>query len=82
MFDSHLNFEFKFPEVAQGAFGFIFTVKDSQSKSENEEENIHAIKQITKPFEHKVFARRTLRELKLLRLVKNDNVFLFWRVID
>jgi len=49
-------------------------VKDSKIGSENEEENILAIKQIEQPFEHKVFARRTLRELKLLRLLQHENV--------
>lgn len=32
------------------------------------------IKKIIKPFEHREFTRRTLRELKLLRLLKHRNV--------
>lgn len=33
-----------------------------------------AIKKIENPFEHKVFAKRTLRELKVLRLLKHENL--------
>ena len=33
-----------------------------------------AIKKIEKAFEHKVFALRTLRELKIMRLLNHDNV--------
>ena len=33
-----------------------------------------AIKKIEKTFEHKIFAQRTLRELKIMRLLKHENV--------
>ena len=33
-----------------------------------------AIKKIDKAFEHKVFALRTLRELKIMRLMDHENV--------
>lgn len=33
-----------------------------------------AIKKIEKAFEHKIFALRTLRELKIMRLLNHDNV--------
>jgi mitogen-activated protein kinase 7 len=33
-----------------------------------------AIKKIEKAFEHKVFALRTLRELKIMRLLDHENV--------
>jgi serine/threonine protein kinase len=33
-----------------------------------------AIKKIERPFEHKTYCKRTLRELKLLRLLDNENV--------
>jgi serine/threonine protein kinase len=33
-----------------------------------------AIKKIEKAFEHKIFAKRTLRELRILRLLKHENV--------
>lgn len=33
-----------------------------------------AIKKIEKAFEHKIFTKRTLRELKILRLLKHENV--------
>lgn len=33
-----------------------------------------AIKKIEKAFEHKIYAKRTLRELKVLRLLQHDNI--------
>ena len=33
-----------------------------------------AIKKIEKTFDHKIYAKRTLRELKILRLLKHENV--------
>ena len=33
------------------------------------EDNLVAIKKIEKAFEHKIFTKRTLRELRLLRLL-------------
>lgn len=33
-----------------------------------------AIKKIEKTFEHRLYAKRTLRELKILRLMRHDNV--------
>ena len=36
--------------------------------------NLVAIKKIEKAFEHKVFTLRTLRELKIMRLLTHENV--------
>lgn len=33
-----------------------------------------AIKKIQKAFQHKLYAKRTVRELKLLRLLKHENI--------
>lgn len=54
--------------VGEGAYGMVVAALET-----NKNEMV-AIKKIIKPFEHKMFARRTLRELKLLRLVKHPNV--------
>lgn len=35
---------------------------------------MYAIKKIEKAFEHKVFAQRTLRELKIMRLLNHENI--------
>lgn len=37
--------------------------------AEDKENNLVAIKKIERAFEHKVFMQRTLRELKILRLL-------------
>jgi len=38
------------------------------------EDSVVAIKKIEKAFEHKIFTKRTLRELKILRLLQHENV--------
>lgn len=45
-------------------------IKDSESP-------MVAIKKIEKAFEHKIFTKRTLRELKILRLLNHENVHPF-----
>lgn len=37
-------------------------------------ENLVAIKKIEKAFEHKIFTKRTLRELKILRYINHENI--------
>lgn len=41
---------------------------------EDPEEALVAIKKVEKAFEHKIFTKRTLRELKILRLLSHENV--------
>ncbi len=50
----------------------IFCAEDSEDLCE--ETRFLAIKKIEKAFEHKTYARKILRELKLLRLLKHENV--------
>ena len=45
-------------------------------KAPDPENNLVAIKKIEKAFEHKIFTKRTLRELKILRLLKHENVLI------
>lgn len=61
--------------VGQGAYGIVVAARDS--KCEEEDNNLVAIKKIEKAFEHKIFTKRTLRELHLLRLLKHENVHSF-----
>ena len=42
--------------------------------SPDPEQALVAIKKIEKAFEHKIFTKRTLRELKILRLLQHENV--------
>jgi serine/threonine protein kinase len=49
--------------VGSGAYGVVVAAKDLET--EDQENNLVAIKKIEKAFEHKVFAQRTLRELKI-----------------
>ena len=53
--------------VGSGAYGVVVAAKDIDA--EDQENNLVAIKKIEKAFEHKVFAQRTLRELKIMRLL-------------
>ena len=57
--------------VGSGAYGVVVAAKDSNEQSEN---NLVAIKKIEKAFEHKVFTLRTLRELKIMRILNHENV--------
>ena len=53
--------------IGSGAYGVVVAAKDKGAEDENN--NLVAIKKIEKAFEHKVFAQRTLRELKIMRLL-------------
>jgi serine/threonine protein kinase len=53
--------------MGQGAYGIVVAAKDSAA--EDQEDNLVAIKKIERAFEHKLFMQRTLRELKILRLL-------------
>lgn len=74
-----LGSRFELPEcyeiiepVGSGAYGVVVAVKNkSDTESDN---NLVAIKKIEKAFDHKVFALRTLRELKIMRLLDHDNI--------
>ena len=73
-----LGSRFELPEkfeiidpVGSGAYGVVVAAKDNEEESEN---NLVAIKKIEKAFEHKVFPLRTLRELKIMRLLNHENV--------
>ncbi len=58
--------------VGQGAYGIVVAAKDKTNP--DEATNLLAIKKIEKAFEHKIFTKRTLRELKILRLLQHENV--------
>ena len=60
--------------VGSGAYGVVVAVKDKSSEGEEAGGNLVAIKKIEKAFDHKVFALRTLRELKIMRLLDHDNI--------
>ncbi len=65
--------------VGTGAYGIVVSAKDT---STNDPENdLVAIKKIERAFEHPTFTKRTLRELKILRLLHHDNVF-FIKIIS
>jgi len=58
--------------IGQGAYGIVVAARD---KTAQKKEKSHiAIKKIEKAFEHKIFTKRTLRELKILRLLKHENI--------
>jgi serine/threonine protein kinase len=58
--------------LGQGAYGFVVAAKDLEA--EDPDHNLVAIKKIEKAFDHKVFTQRTLRELKIQRLLNHDNI--------
>jgi hypothetical protein len=60
------------PLVGQGSYGVVMLTEDTSE--ENEKDRYVALKKIEKAFEHRVFTKRTLRELKILRLLRHENV--------
>ena len=54
--------------VGSGAYGVVVSARDSHTGQ------LVAIKKIEKAFEHSTFTKRTLRELKILRLLRHENV--------
>lgn len=60
--------------VGSGAYGTVASAEDLESN--DEESKMVAIKKIERAFEHPLFAKRTLRELKILRLLSHENVSL------
>lgn len=58
--------------MGQGAYGVVVAAKDVQA--DEPEDNLVAIKKIERAFDHKVFMQRTLRELKIQRLLQHENI--------
>jgi len=54
--------------IGNGAYGVVVSALDTVTG-----ERV-AIKKIEKAFEHSTFTKRTLRELKILRLLQHENV--------
>jgi serine/threonine protein kinase len=59
--------------IGQGAYGIVVAAREKGQK-DKEKESLVAIKKIEKAFDHKLFTKRTLRELKISRLLKHENV--------
>lgn len=54
--------------LGSGAYGWVALAKDTKK------DRYVAIKKMERTFEHVLFAKRTLRELKILRLLHHENV--------
>ena len=54
--------------VGSGAYGVVVSARDTKTGE------MVAIKKIEKAFEHPTFTKRTLRELKILRLMQHENI--------
>ena len=69
-----LGCRFELPEafevidpLGSGAYGTVVAAKDENG-------NFVAIKKMEKVFEHRIYAQRTLRELKIMRLLEHENI--------
>ena len=65
--------------IGSGAYGVVVAAKDGPETEG--EPNLVAIKKIVKAFEHRVFALRTYRELKIQRLLEHENVLGIKRIL-
>lgn len=54
--------------IGSGAYGVVVSARDSKTGE------LVAIKKIEKAFEHSTFTKRTLRELKIMRLLVHENL--------
>lgn len=61
-------------KLGKGAYGQVVKAEDQTEKDEENKPIYYAIKKIEDIFEHVLYAKRTLRELKILRLLDHDNV--------
>lgn len=59
-----------FEVLGSGAYGTVVNANDTKKGKEQKV----AIKKIERTFEHHLYAKRTLREIKILRLLQHDNV--------
>lgn len=60
--------------MGSGAYGVVLQVEDTAYVDESRKDI--AIKKIEKTFQHRFFAKRALRELKILRNLKHENVII------
>lgn len=68
----HLDARYEvYDMIGYGAYGVVVAAID---KLGEEDEQIVAIKKIEEAFEHRIFAKRTLRELRISRLLCHDNI--------
>jgi serine/threonine protein kinase len=56
--------------MGSGAYGVVIAAKDTSET----EDNLIAIKKVEKLWEHRTYCQRTLRELKIMRLLQHDNI--------
>jgi serine/threonine protein kinase len=54
--------------IGSGAYGIVVAAQDLITHK------MVAIKKVEKAFEHPIYTKRTLRELKIARLMHHDNV--------
>ena len=54
--------------IGSGAYGVVVSARDTKTGE------LVAIKKIEKAFEHSTFTKRTLRELKIMRLLNHENL--------
>ncbi len=70
--------------IGSGAYGVVVAARDTSipaQEGDGAESNLVAIKKIVKAFEHRVFALRTYRELKIQRLLDHENVLGIKRIL-
>jgi serine/threonine protein kinase len=57
--------------IGSGAYGTVVSAKDRITGKR------YAIKKIEKVFKHPIYAKRTLREMKIVRLLDHENLLKF-----
>mmetsp|Transcript_47889 Transcript_47889/g.124191 ORF Transcript_47889/g.124191 Transcript_47889/m.124191 type:complete len:409 (+) Transcript_47889:129-1355(+) len=60
--------------VGQGAYGVVCSAECHSKEADGDGKKVVAIKKIENAFEHLTFAKRTLRELRILRHLRHENL--------
>jgi len=60
--------------VGSGAFGQVCSATDTERRSENGGDVRVAIKKIARPFQSAIHAKRTYRELRMLKHMRHENI--------
>ena len=61
--------------LGRGAYGTVVSAEETYKDEDDvEQKEIVALKKVNKVFENTIYSRRTLREMKIMRLVQHENI--------
>ncbi|KAL4484782.1 hypothetical protein ABPG74_019959 [Tetrahymena malaccensis] len=67
--------------TGQGTFGVVVACQDKEKEFFDEDSDFVAIKKIERAFEHTQYAIRTIREIKLQRMLTHENIIPIYKLL-